>query len=190
MKIILGSSSKARRQILEEHGFEFEIMVPNIDEKQIRTDDFYQLPLLLARAKAQALVPRMTEPAYIVAADQVVICDGELYEKPKSEEEARAYLKKYSDGHPAETVSAVVVINSKTGISAEGVDIAKTFYNQLPDFVVDEFIKHGDPYSKAGGYAIQSPILKPHLKKIVGTIDSIMAMPIDLLKDLLAKVSK
>lgn len=188
MKIIFGSSSKYRRAVLEKHGYQFEVMSPDIDEKAIRTDDYYELPLLLAKAKAEALLPRISQPAVVITADQVVVCNGNLHEKPRSAEEAREFLQKYSNGHPAETVAALVVTNMENGKQAVGVDIAKTHYNFIPNSVMEDFIKNGDPFSKAGGFAIQSSVLQPYLQKIEGTEDSIMGMPIKLLEKLLAEV--
>ena len=159
MKIILGSSSKYRRAILQKHGYEFETMSPDIDEGTIRTDDHYKLPLLLARAKIDALIPKISEPALVITADAVVVCDGILHEKPRNEAEARLFLAKYSDGKPSETVSALVVINTVNNKRSEGVDIAKIYFRPLPNSVVEEFIKTSDPYSKAGAFAIELPIL-------------------------------
>lgn len=188
MKIILGSSSKYRRAVLESNGYTFEVMSPDIDEKTIRTQDYYQLPLLLARAKAKALVPRISEEALVITADQVVVCNGDLHEKPKDAEEARDFLKKYGNRYPAETVSALVVTNTKNGKRGEGVDIAKTYYNFIPDAAIEEFVEKGDPYSKAGGFAIQSPILQPYQDRIEGAEDSIMGMPLELLEKLIKEV--
>lgn len=174
--------------VLENKGYMFETMSPDIDEKAIRTTDYYQLPLLLARAKAKALIPRVIGDALVVTADQVVVCKGDLHEKPADAQEAKVFLKKYSEGYPPETVSAVVVTNTKNGKSAEGVDIAKTYLNAIPDQVIQEFIDKGDPFSKAGGFAIQSPLLQPYLDKIEGTEDSIMGMPLVLLERLMKEV--
>lgn len=188
MKLILGSSSKYRRAVLEKNGYQFEVMSPDIDEKAIRTDNYYQLPLLLARAKGEALIPRISEEALVITSDQVVVCNGNLHEKPRDEQEARLFLSRYGLGHPAETVSAIVVTNTKNGKKAEGVDIAKTFYNVIPEEAIDAFVKNGDPYTKAGGFAIQSPILQPYMDRIEGTEDSIMGMPLKLLEELCARV--
>ncbi|MDQ3014720.1 MAG: Maf family protein [bacterium] len=188
MKIIFGSSSKYRRAVLEKHGYQFEVMSPDIDEKAIRTDDYYQLPLLLAYAKARALISLISEPAIVITADQVVVCNGDLHEKPQSSEEAKIFLQKYSNGHPAETVAALVVTNLENGKQTAGVDIAKVHYNFIPESVMDDFIKNGDPFTKAGGFAIQSSILQPYMQKVEGTEDSIMGMPIKLLEKLLAEV--
>ncbi|MGE0569383.1 MAG: Maf family protein [Bacteroidia bacterium] len=189
MKIILGSTSKPRKLVLENNNFVFEIMSPNIDEMAIHTDDYYQLPLLLARAKAEALVPKILEDAIVITADQVTVCNSNLYEKPRDKDDAIKFLQNYSDGHPAETVSALVVTNIKNGKRADGVDIAKTYYNHIPKNIIEEFIEKGDPFSKSGGFDVSSPILKPYLNRIEGTFESIMGMPLHLLDDLMNQVN-
>lgn len=188
MKIILGSASKARKRVLEENNFMFETMSPDIDEMAIRTENYYELPLLLARAKADALKSRISEPAIIITADQVTVCDGDLHEKPQDEVEARRFLSKYSNGKKPETVSALVVTNTQNGKQAEGVDIVRVHFVPLPEEVVEDFIKNGEPLTKSGGFAIESPILKPYITQVEGEIDSVMGMPIKLLKSLIEKV--
>lgn len=188
MKIILGSSSKYRKQLLEEKGYRIEVMVPDIDEKAIRTDDYYKLPLLVARAKMDALISKVIEPAIVITADVVVVCSSALYEKPKDIEEARLFLKKYSEGHPAEVISALVVTNTENKKRVEGVDVAKVFFNAMPQAVIEDFIKNGDPYSKAGGFGIQLPMLQPYVNRIEGTRECVMGMPTDLLEKLIKEV--
>ena len=63
MKIILGSSSRWRKQILEQAGYTFKVMSPDIDEKAIRHADSEQLALAIANAKADKLLEQITEPA-------------------------------------------------------------------------------------------------------------------------------
>ncbi len=178
MKIILGSSSKYRKQVLLEHGIDVDSMSPDIDEKAIRTHDFYQLPLILARAKAEALIPKITEPVILITSDQVVVCNGDLHEKPQDETEARLFLKKYSEGYPAETVSAIVVTNTASKKQVEGIDIAKVFHAPIPESIIEDFLLKGDPYSKAGGFSVRDPSLSKYVVKIDGTVDSVMGMPI------------
>ncbi|KAK7814431.1 maf-like protein, partial [Quercus suber] len=94
-KIILGSSSMARRQILAEMGYEFTVMIADIDEKEIRREKPEDLVMALAEAK-------------------VVVYEGIIREKPSSKEEAREFIKGYSGGQAA-VVGSVLVTNLKTG---------------------------------------------------------------------------
>jgi len=188
MKLILGSGSKPRKKVLDENGYQFEVMSPDIDEKAIRTDDHYALPSLLARAKSDALLSRINEPVIVITADQVVVCNKSLHEKPMNLAEAKAFLKKYNDGHPAETVSALTVVNTVNGKRSHGVDIAKTFFNPIPDSVIEDFVAQGDPLSKAGGFCIESVILAPYIARIEGAKDSVLGMPLNLLEKLISEV--
>nr|AEV89965.1 Maf-like protein [Humulus lupulus]AEV89966.1 Maf-like protein [Humulus lupulus]BAF85812.1 putative Maf-like protein [Humulus lupulus] len=78
-KIILGSSSVARRKILAEMGYDFAIMTADIDEKSIRKEIPEELVVALAEAKAAAILPRIptgdyinaVEPTLLITADQV-----------------------------------------------------------------------------------------------------------------------
>lgn len=188
MKIILGSSSKYRRELLEKNGYKVEVMAPDINEKVIRSHDYYELPLLVARAKADALLSKISEPSILITADVVVVCNGSLYEKPNDEKEAKAFLEIYGGGAPAEIAAALVVTNTANGKQAEGVDMTSVHFNFIPPAAIEDFIKNGDPFTKAGGFGIQSPILQPYIKEIKGTRESIMGMPLHLLEKLIKEV--
>src|SRR3989344_9516090 len=96
MRIILGSKSPRRATILKEMGYEFEIMPSHIDERAITSDDPAQLALLLARAKADALLPKITPPAILITADLIVVWNGQIREKPTTPDEARRFLAECS----------------------------------------------------------------------------------------------
>ncbi|XP_027333888.1 maf-like protein DDB_G0281937 isoform X2 [Abrus precatorius] len=121
-KIILGSSSIARRKILSEMGYEFTTMTADIDEKSIRKETPEELVMALAEAKAEAILQRLplddylkdAKPTLLITSDQVVVYEGVIREKPSSKEEARQFLKDYSGRHAA-TVGSVLVTNLKTG---------------------------------------------------------------------------
>lgn len=189
LKLILGSSSKSRRLVLEKAGFDFEVMAADIDEKAIRHDDYSVMPLLIANAKADALLPRIAEPAILVTADQVSIFDGELREKPVSKDEARKYLKSYTSDKSAETISAVVVVNTQNGNRCDGVDIAKTYFKQMPDDIIDQIIEDGKVMNASGAFIIEDPMIDRFVDRVEGEPDSVMGLPMKLLLDLIDKVS-
>ncbi|KAJ0961341.1 hypothetical protein J5N97_000603 [Dioscorea zingiberensis] len=96
-KIILGSSSSTRKQILAEMGYDFTIMTADIDEKEIRSENPEELVVALAQAKADAIISRLqigdfrekdAEPTLLITADQVVVHGGVIREKPS---DARSY---------------------------------------------------------------------------------------------------
>lgn len=189
MKIILGSSSIYRKEVMDSFGYDFVTMSPDIDEKAIRIENPYELPSLIADAKRMALVEKISEPAILITADQVVVCDNQLYEKPVTEEDVKNAFVKYSAGYPAETVSALVVTNTETGNYYGGLDIAKVYFKPVPAEVVEEFIKTGVPFTNAGSFDHAHDLISPYIDRIEGDNDSVMGLPIKLLKELIAKVS-
>ncbi len=189
MKLILGSASKWRRQILHNAGYDFSTMSPDIDEKQIRHADPNQLALLIAHAKADALLPKITEPAILITSDQVVFCHDQIFEKPSSEIEVRKFLNSYQQ-HDAATITAIVVTDTATGQREQGVDRVNVVFNPIPEGVINHMIAEGEVFSCAGGFQIEDENgkLNPYIKKTDGAIDSVKGLPLQLLNELIAKV--
>ncbi len=188
MKIILGSSSKWRRQIFAEMGYDFEVATADIDEKAIRLTDPRKLTLAIAEAKNVALRSRLSEPCILITADQVVVCNGQILEKPVDGDEARKFLHLYAS-YPAETYSAIVVTNTDNGKTTEDVDVAKIYFKPLPEEVIDQMIEVGDIMQASGAFFHDDPLLQPYIAKYKGTLDSIGGLPKDLTKKLIEEVT-
>jgi len=185
MKLILGSSSKYRKELLEKAGYVFDVVIPELDEKAIKTADPHERPLLLARAKMDSILPKIDFPAVVIALDIVVVADGKLYEKPESLEEVRRMLDLYRNGLVPETICGIVVVNTETGERYEGVDHAKVYFKHYPDEFIEYLIEEGEMLGRAGSFSIQ--LMGEYIDRIEGTEDSIIGVPLHLLKDLLSK---
>ena len=188
MKIILGSQSRFRAQALREAGIEVdECISPGIDEKAIRCDDPEKLVLALAKAKAEAIVDKIDGPAILITADQVVVCNGEMREKPQSREEATRFLASYVD-HPAEIINGIMVTNTATGAMASGIDIASVQYNKSLLDETEMIVDNSFAMESAGGLVLENPLMKKHEVQRERTVDSFFGMPIDLVKRLIEEV--
>jgi len=188
MKLILGSGSITRKKILEEANYTFEVMSADIDEKTIRSTDFSKLPLLIAQAKAKALLTEIREEAILITADQVIVCNRELREKPESKEQAEEYLRSYAH-YPAQTITGIVVTNTKTGKQASDTHIAKIHFKKIPDSVIATVLKDGRFMNVAGGFKVEDPLLEEYIDHIEGSIDSIRGLPLGLVEKLITEVS-
>jgi len=197
LKIILGSASAARQSILREMGFNFTVMIADIDERAIRRENPEDLVIALAEAKAEAIISKIanlksgseisSEPLLLITADQVVVHEGVIREKPSSEEEARLFIKGYSRA-PACTVGSVMVTNLKTGLKKVGWDKAEVYFHPIPDDVVESLIKEGTVFKVAGGLLVEHPLTSPLVEAMVGSIDSVMGLPKDLTRALINEV--
>ncbi|XP_028757748.1 7-methyl-GTP pyrophosphatase-like isoform X3 [Neltuma alba] len=191
-KIILGSSSIARRKILAEMGYQFTTMTADIDEKSIRKETPEELVMALAEAKAEAILKRLpvddhikdAEPTLLITSDQVVVYEGVIREKPSNKEEARQFLKDYSGKHAA-TVGSVLVTNLKTGFRKGGWDRVEIYFNEIPDEIIEKLVDEGVTLNVAGGLIIEHPLILPLVKEVVGTTDSVMGLPKALTENLL-----
>jgi septum formation protein len=184
MHIILGSQSHGRRELLSAMGYAFAVMPAHIDERAIRSEDPGALTLALAHAKADALLPHIHEPALLITSDQVVVWQGKIHEKPAHAEEARAFLRGYAEG-PAETVTAVVVTNTATGVRQQGVDRAMVWFRRIPEEVIDQVIAREEVFAHAGGFSITDPLLEAYIERVDGTVESVIGLPAALTRQLL-----
>jgi septum formation protein len=165
-------------------GYAFAVMPAHIDERAIRSEDPGALTLALAHAKADALLPHIHEPALLITSDQVVVWQGKIREKPEHAEEARAFLRGYGEG-PAETVTAVVVTNTATGVRQQGVDRATVWFRRIPEGVIDQVIAREEVFAHAGGFSITDPLLEAYIERVDGTAESVIGLPAALTRQLL-----
>lgn len=188
MKIILGSSSVPRQQVLKDLGYEFEVVKPDLDEKTIRRDNPRDLVLALANAKADNVINKIKEDAIVITADSIVLVGDEIREKPTSKEEAYNFLQEVSDGVPQTLVSALAVVNTATGKRLAGVDEGTVIFAAIPKEDIKEFVESGQTFNHAAGFAIQNPIFYNHIKEIKGEFETIAGISKSLVQKFLKDI--
>ncbi|XP_062213286.1 uncharacterized protein LOC133914160 [Phragmites australis] len=191
-RIILGSSSPARREILADMGYEFTVMSADIDERDIRRKKPEELVKALAEAKAEAIKlklhgycnPDRDQPTLLITSDQVMVSKGMIRERPRSAEEAREFIKGYS-GDRAFAVNFVLVTNLTSGVTKGGWDIPEIKFQHIPEEFIDRVVNQGDMTCVAGGLKLTHPSVLPFIKKQVGAADSVRGLPRELTEKLI-----
>ncbi len=181
--LVLASASPRRRQLLAALGLDFRVEPTHVDESSEEPDPrrrASQLALRKARAAARAH-PRAT----VIAADTIVTVDGRMLGKPDGADEAVAMLCSLR-GRRHEVVSAVAV-------AAEGREAteAATTAVMMRDYGEDEierFIERGEPFDKAGGYAVQDAEFAP-AASVDGCLCAVIGLPLWTVRGLLASVA-
>lgn len=189
MKLVLGSGSAYRKKALTEMGYDFDVITADIDEKAIRDPNPDILTLKLAKAKAEAIIPKLTEPVILITSDQVIVWNNTIREKPIDESEARYFLESYAD-YPAEAVSAIIVTDTATGRQVEGVDRAKIYFKPIVRDVIDQLVANPKTYSRAGGFGAEDQILQPYIDRVEGSVDCIGGFPKRLGQELIDSMMK
>ncbi|EER18507.1 maf protein, putative [Perkinsus marinus ATCC 50983] len=193
--IILGSSSKWRRTVLEASGCRcVDIIAPEVDEKSIRGSSPLETTYKITKAKADAIMDEIGDSGWtglLVCSDQVSLCDGECREKPVDAAEARRFIRSYTDdGLPVTTVSTMVVVDIETGKRAYGNHQATVRFAPIPPSVVDRLVEPGHPiYTCSGGFSIDDPIMGQYCISVDGGVDAVMGMPLGLLEKLIVEVT-
>jgi len=173
--LILASASPRRRQLLAQAGVEFEIVESGIDERREPAEAGPDFATRMASEKALAVSKRRPD-ALVLGADTVVEIDGEILGKPHDAGEARAMLYKLSGRvHRVFTGFAL----ARGGLIAERAAIvSEVRFRTLDDAEVERYIATGEPFDKAGGYAIQGDA-SDFIAAVEGSTANVMGLPID-----------
>ena len=185
MKIILGSSSPFRRKVLEDAGIPFEVVKPDIDEKKIRAVSHEHTPVVLSYAKARAVAEKVTEPAFIIACDQVIICDGNILEKPENPDEVRAWYKLYAK-HPVNYINGITVLNTVTKASLTAQEISIATFKEIAEDFTEEQITKGIIFNCAGGIGDETEDTYATITQ--GSKQSTIGLPVHFVMDMIEKL--
>ena len=150
------------------------------------------MPVLIAKAKADAIIANQNmmdwrEPAILLTFDQIVLYRTNVREKPETREEAVEFLSSYSND-AVSTVSAVVVTHIPSGVQMSSIDIATVYWKEISPVVVERVVNRGVTMTSAGGFLVEDVDLNLLVKGIDRPVDSVMGMPVDLTKRLIADV--
>lgn len=152
MDIILASSSPRRRELLERMGLDFIVRTLPHDEIMNPFNTPADEVARISRIKADAVYPTCHDDDVIVAADTIVVCDGLMMGKPRSESDAFSMLRRLS-GREHQVVTGLTVM---CGDAAETVTVTTTLrLRNLSNDEIRAYIATGEPMDKAGAYAIQ-----------------------------------
>ncbi|MGI8507960.1 MAG: Maf family protein [Gemmatimonadaceae bacterium] len=151
VQVILASASPRRRELLTLAGIPHTVSPADIDES-IHSGEAPRVHVeRLAREKAAVIAARFPD-ALIVAADTVVVLDGDIIGKPASVEDAERTLARLQGRTHTVVTGMALVLNGATVSGVE--DVAVTF-GSLTAADISEYVATGEPMDKAGSYAIQ-----------------------------------
>lgn len=152
--LILASASPRRAELLRRLGLDFLVVPSRCRETVLASASSpAEAVLCAARAKAEEVSRRYPE-ALVIAADTIVACSGRLLGKPRDAEEAREMLRLLS-GRWHEVWTGVVVCHRASGRSAEEAVLTRVCFRDLTEAEIEGYIATGEPFDKAGSYAIQ-----------------------------------
>jgi len=178
-KIILASNSPRRKELLGGLGITYEVKtLPDIDESYPEDLDAEEIPLHIARNKADAYRSMMQPNELIVTADTIVWLDGMVLGKPKDEADACRMLRCLS-GKIHQVVTGVCLTTlEKQKCFATVTDVT---FAELTEEEINYYVSRYHPLDKAGAYGIQEWIGYIGVQNISGSYFNVVGLPIQRL---------
>lgn len=182
-RLILASASPRRRELLEDRlGLQVEVRPADVDEAPKHGEAPAAMVQRLARRKVAAVEAELDD--LVVAADTVVIVDGEVLGKPGDPTRAEHMLRALSGREHAVLTGVAVRMGPK---GASGVDRTKVRFRRLGPQEIQWYVETGEPLDKAGGYAIQG-IGGIYVEHLEGSETGVIGLPLGRLALLAASV--
>lgn len=173
--IILASSSPRRKQLLEMTGIAFEVIPSHIEEEGLYGETPYEHVMRLSREKAMK-VGRKFRDRWILGVDTIVFIDGEVLGKPRNKGDACLMLKKLS-GKEHKVMTGFFIYHPTLNQSVDEVVESVVKIKELNDQEIQGYIKTGEPFDKAGAYAVQG-IGMFMIEKVFGSYTNVIGLPV------------
>jgi septum formation protein len=177
--LILASQSPRRQQLMEQAGYKFTVISPDVDETNPEGMQPSRVPEFLAHKKAMAIAEKYPDHT-ILAADTVVllgneILGDEILGKPIDSEDAIAMLQRLSGKMHRVVTGVCILTKNKTQKFSTTTEV---FFRKLSLEQIQFYITKHKPFDKAGSYAIQEWIGMIGIEKIHGDYYNVMGLPI------------
>ena len=190
MQIILASASKRRQDLLKMINLDYKVIVSDEEEVVDNSLSVLENCQNISYQKALNVFKKVKEDSIIISCDTVVCKDNELIGKPKDKLDATSMLKKLSGtSHIVYSCLTVLKVkNQKIIEEYKEVGEGLVYVDSLSDEEIEDWINKGNPYNKAGGYAIQEEFGK-YVTKIEGDFYSIVGLPLNKLYQILKNIN-
>ena len=181
MRIILASASPRRKELLKYITNNFEIIVSDTDEKFEKGLNIQEQSKKIAFLKAKDVFDKTQGDRIVIGADTLVLQNGKLYGKPKTEKEAFEMISELQN-NVHEVITSICVLTEKNREKKQYIDydITKVYLSEIIPEEIKIWIDSGEAMDKAGAYAIQGQFSK-FITKIEGNYNSVVGLPIQKL---------
>ncbi|MGH7896366.1 MAG: Maf family protein [Candidatus Binatia bacterium] len=183
-RLILASASPRRAALLRGAGQRFDIEPSQLDEERAADEDALGFVERMAFEKGDQVAVRRPG-RWILAADTVVIVEGEVFGKPSGRAEACEMLRRLS-GRGHEVATAFALFAPDRRLFERRVVRTEVFFRPLSEDEIAAYVAIGDPLDKAGAYAIQAGAA-PFVRELRGSRSNVVGLPMEEVEAALRK---
>ncbi len=174
--LVLASNSPRRKTLLSALGWGFKVAPADIDESILSGEQPDDYVLRLARMKARAAGPSAPPGKLIIAADTTVAYEGEILSKPADAADARRMLELLRDRWH-QVYTGVAVYDPRRDRLETSLALTQVHMRTYSEAELADYIASGDPFDKAGAYAIQNADFHP-VDQIEGCYSNVVGLPV------------
>ena len=183
MQVILASQSPRRQELLKLFRIPFVVRIADIDETMDEGKLPYDEVARVSRLKALAVAREKGD--VVIAADTIVVCDGQVLGKPKDEADAHRMLRLLS-GRDHQVMTGLTVVRDAQVLSCT--EVTDIHFRELTEKEIDAYIRTGEPMDKAGSYGIQGGAAL-FAEKLRGDYFNVVGLPVCRLGQLLKEIA-
>ncbi|WP_322803196.1 Maf family protein [Vibrio alfacsensis] len=174
LSLVLASGSPRRKELLAQLGYDFDVVLPDIEEAKQDHEQAQDYVLRLSLEKAQAGLAMAKPDSAVLGSDTVVVCENQVLEKPKSFEDSKRMLNNLS-GRQHQVMTAVSVVSKEQQHSV--VVITDVWFKTLTEEEIEQYWQSGEPCDKAGSYGIQG-LGGRFVTRIEGSYHAVVGLPL------------
>ena len=174
-RLILASASPRRKEMLANLGLDFEVRVAEVDEVPLYGESPKEFVLRAAIEKASDITAKHPD-AWVLGADTIVVCQGEILGKPKDASEAQRMLMRLA-GQMHRVLTGFCLKREQENISVNRVIATEVYFSAFTEAIAAAYVATGEPLDKAGAYGIQGRggVL---VEKIDGSYSNVVGLPL------------
>ena len=184
-ELILASGSPRRARLLAEIIGSFRIITSSVEEDQDEGETPIAYVVRVSREKAESVADG-PEPrggaGWVLAGDTIVVLEEAVFGKPEDEEHARWMLEQLQDRRH-EVITGICLLNRKQAVCYLEAVRTQVWMRKIEPDEMDAYIRTGEPFDKAGGYAIQGYGGR-FIRKIEGSYSNVVGLPTERLREL------
>lgn len=174
--LILASASPRRRELLRQAGVTFTVIPSNAAEDGLPGEDPTEYALRVAEAKAREVAQKHVGNL-VLGADTIVVVNGEILGKPRDHSDGQRMLRLLS-GRVHAVMTAFVLIDGDGRTATRQVVTTTVTFRSLADTQIQEYLATGEPFDKAGAYAVQG-IGAALVERVEGSYTNVVGLPVD-----------
>ncbi len=185
-KLILASKSPQRKRILEDMNLNFEVIPAHIDEHHDGHEQPKDIVKSIALRKAQVIAKNHPK-RWVIGCDTIVVSsDGKICLKPEDKEDARDTLNRFNNSY-CDVFSGLALVNESEKKELVGFEVTRLFFRKVTDEEIEDYLELDEWKESSGAMTIEGTAGE-WIVKTEGDYWNVVGLPVELMKEFLAKV--